>query len=132
MNNEKFNQSINQTFNQSLNKSLEEVDEKTKFELASIRRHALLSTQQETANEVNRNAQSDVVVLSGHPVWKNKKIASMTLATALAASVMLVMVLPGILQKNSLQDFSADFALYTEVDPDWLADMEIAEVLGDE
>lgn len=132
MNSEKTNQSVNQTFNQSLDKSLEGIDEKTKSELASIRRHVLQSVQQETANDVNRNMNSDVVVLSAHPLWKNKKVTSMTLGLALAASVMLVMVMPGILQKNSTQDFSADFVLYSEVDPDWLADMEIAEVLGDD
>jgi uncharacterized circularly permuted ATP-grasp superfamily protein len=128
MNNEKFNQ----TFNQALNKSLEEIDENTKSELSSIRRHALQSVQQETASDVNENIQSDVVVLSTHPLWKNKKITSVALGLALAASVMLVMVMPGILQKNSTQDFSADFVLYSEVDPDWLADMEIAEVLGND
>lgn len=128
MSNEKFNQ----TFNQSLNKSLEDVDEKTKMELASIRRHVLQSAQQETANDVNWNMNSDVVVLSSHPLWKNKKVASITLGLALAASVILVMVMPGILQKNTAKDFSSDFVFYSEVDPDWLMDMEIAEVLGDD
>lgn len=129
MSNEKL---INQKFNQSLSKSLEEIDEKTKIELASIRRMALLSAKQETANEVNRNTQSDVVVLSAHPLWRNKKVTSMTLGLALAASVMLVMVMPGMLQKNTVNDFSSDFVFYSEVDPDWLMDMEIAEVLGDD
>ncbi|MBK8187667.1 MAG: DUF3619 family protein [Cellvibrio sp.] len=128
MSNEKFNQSINQV----LNKNLEKIDQKTKMKLATIRRHALLSAQQETANDVNRNMNSYVVVLSSHPLWKNKKVASITLGLALAASVILVMVMPGILQKNTAKDFSSDFVFYSEVDPDWLMDMEIAEVLGDD
>jgi Protein of unknown function (DUF3619) len=131
MNNEKTNQSINQAFNQSLNKSLDQIDEKTQNELSSIRRHALQSLQQETASDVNGNAQSGVVVLSAHPLWKNKKIASMGLGFALAASLMLLVIMPN-MQKNASQDFSTDFALYTEVDPDWLSDMDIAYALGDE
>jgi hypothetical protein len=131
MKNEKTNQSINQAFNQSLNKSLEKIDEKTQSELSSIRRHTLQSIQQETANDVNRNAQSDVMALSAHPLWKNKKVTSIGVGFALAASLMLAVIMPG-MQKNPAQDFSSDFALYTEVDPDWLADMEIAYFLGDE
>jgi len=118
MSNENHNESINQAFNQSLNKSLESIDEKTKAELTSIRRGVLRSTE------------SEVIILSAHPLWKNKKVASIGLA--LAASVMLVMVMPGILQNNPVQDFSSDFVIYSEVDPDWLVDMEIAEALGDD
>jgi hypothetical protein len=131
MNNEKTSQSINQAFNQSLNKSLDQIDEKTQSELSSIRHHALQSLQQETASDVNQNAQSDLVILSAHPLWKNKKITSIGLGVALAASFMLVVLMPN-MQKNTSQDFSTDFALYTEVDPDWLADMDIAYALGDE
>lgn len=119
MNNEKTDQSINQTFSQSLNKSLKEIDDKTKAELASIRRGVL------------RSAESEVVILSAHPLWRNKKITSIGLGVALAASFMLVVLMPNI-QKNTSHDFSTDFVLYTEVDPDWLADMEIAYALGDE
>lgn len=126
MNEEKFNQSINH----ALNKSLEDIDEKTKNELASIRHHALQSIQQETASDVNRNTESDVIILSAHPLWRNKKIRSIVLA--LAASLLLVVIMPGIVQKNSVQDFSSDFAFYSEVDPDWLSDMEMLEVLGDD
>ncbi len=126
MSEEKFNQSINH----ALNKSLEEIDEKTKNESASIRHHALQSIQQETASDVSRNTESDVIILSAHPLWRNKKIRS--IALALAASLLLVVIMPGIVQKNSVQDFSSDFALYSEVDPDWLSDMEMLEVLGDD
>lgn len=127
MSEEKLNQSINQV----LNKSLESIDGKTQNELSSIRRNVLQFAQEQTTPDVNHLAQNNTVVLSAHPLWKNKKIASLGLAAALAASVFLVVLMPG-LQQHKTSDFSAEFALYTEVDPDWLSDMEIAYVLGEE
>lgn len=127
MNEEKFNQSINQV----LNKSLESIDEKTQNELSSIRHSVLQSAQEQTATDVNHLEQNNIAILSAHPLWRNKKIASLGLAIALAASVFLVVLMPG-LKQHKTQDFSAEFALYTEVDPDWLSDMEIAYVLGEE
>ncbi len=131
MNNEKTDQSINQTFNQVLNRSLESIDEKTKTELALMRRDTLM-TARVMANDVKHKSKSNPVVLSAHPAWKNKKVTSLAFGLALAASVLLVAIMPGVLQTNSAQDFSADFVLYSEVDPDWLADMDIAEVLVDD
>jgi hypothetical protein len=131
MNNEKTSQSIDQAFNQSLNKSLGLIDEQTQNELLSIRRRVLQAAQEETAVDVNHIAQNNTAVLSVHTLWRNKKITSIGLGFALAASFMLVVLIPN-MQKNTSQDFSTDFALYTEVDPDWLADMDIAYALGDE
>jgi hypothetical protein len=131
MSNEKNNQSINQIFNQSLNKSLDLIDEQTQNELSSIRRRVLQAAQEETPVDANHIAQNNTAVLSVHPLWRNKKITSIGLGFALAASFMLAVLMPN-MQKNTSQDFSTDFALYTEVDPDWLADMDIAYALGDE
>jgi type VI protein secretion system component VasF len=127
MSEEKPNQSIKHT----LNKSLESIDEKTQNELSSIRRRVLQSAQEQTATDVNHLAQNNIAVLSVHPIWRSRKVASLGLAAALAASVFLVVLMPG-LQQQKTQDFSAEFSLYTEVDPDWLSDMEIAYVLGEE
>jgi len=117
----KFNQSIRE----SLNSHLIDIDPDVQKKLAEIRRSAL-----SRADEMSRESQSSVVVLSRHSIWKNKKLVGLGLA--MAASFMLVAISPSVIHSTQSIDYSSDMLVYSEVDPDWVTDMDIAYALGDE
>lgn len=125
MNEKKLHEPINKILDDDLNN----IDANTLQELQEIRRKVIASVANETASSSNVNLQHDVVSLSISPLWRNGKFIFMGVVFVIC---LVWLLMQAITQKNTPQDISLDFALYSEVDPDWLMDMEIADTFGDE
>jgi hypothetical protein len=112
-----------------LNKSLAELDKDTVNHLANIRQQSLQSMDQPPQpmeQEVSENKGATLI-----STWNSKKITAVSFGFALAASLALTVVIPTFVQHPAME-MHEDFTLYSDVDPDWLADMEIADTWGDE
>lgn len=125
MNEKKLHESVNKTLDDELNN----IDANTLQELRAIRRKVIASVANGTASNSNVNLQHDVATLSTSPLWRNRRFMFMGLAFVICVTWALMQ---GATQKNTSQDISLDFVLYSEIDPDWLMDMEIADTFGDE
>lgn len=107
-----------------LDDELDKIDAKTLEHLRAARREAINAGQPETA--ITQISGSGQLSLMLHPMWQQKNWL-MALALVLCLTWVLV-------SKNFLtsSDIAADFSFYSEVDPEWLMDLEIAELFGDE
>lgn len=125
MNEKKLHESVNQ----ALDLELDKIDTKTLDELRTIRRNVIASATGEVVTSSHLHLQNGVASLSAHPEWRNKKWVFIGLVFVMCVTWIFMQ---GITQQDASHDIPLDFALYTEVDPDWLMDMEIAETFGDE
>lgn len=111
----------------TLDDQLDKLDAPTLEKLRAIRRKAIDSASQETAGGVEVHMQAGQLSGSHYFLWPQKK----WILIGLVMTIGLVLVLFNPPEPVHL-DLSQDLALYSEVDPEWLIDMEIAEVFGDE
>lgn len=112
----------------TLDAELDKLDAPTLEKLRAIRRSAIDSASASSAAGVEVHAQAGQLSLSRYFAWRQTK----WMLTGLALSICLVLVLFNRPEPVVQMDLSQDLNLYSEVDPEWLIDMEIAEVFGDE
>lgn len=112
----------------SLDDQLDKLDATTVEKLRAIRRKAIDSASFETATGLEVHAHSNQLTASNYFFWQQKK----WMLVGLVMSITLVLVLFNRPEPVVYLDGVMDLTLYSEVDPDWLIDMEIAEVFGDE
>lgn len=112
----------------TLDDQLDKLDAPTLEKLRAIRRKAINAASPETAADLEVHVQSGQLTASNYFIWQQKK----WILIGLAMTIGLVLVLFNRPESVLHLDLSQDLALYSEVDPEWLIDMEIAEVFGDE
>ncbi len=112
----------------TLDAELDKLDAPTLEKLRAIRRSAIDSASASSVAGVEVYAQAGQLSLLRYFVWRQTK----WMLTGLALSICLVLVLFNRSEPVVQIDLSQDLNLYSEVDPEWLIDMEIAEVFGDE
>ncbi len=112
----------------TLDTELDKLDAPTLEKLRAIRRSAIDSASASTAAGDEVHVQAGQLSLSRYFVWQQTK----WILTCLVLSLCLALVLFKRSEPVVHMDVSQELALYSEVDPEWLIDMEIAEVFGDE